>query len=70
MAEPIDPRVVDLNARIFAGRLTLKDVLRRAQVPPSTWLRWRKGGDPRRATLAKIDSAITSILTEQEATRG
>lgn len=67
MAKPIDPRVVDLNARIFAGRLDLRQVLNRAGVPRSTWWRWVKlGSDPRRDTLAKIDSAITAKLIEKE----
>lgn len=70
MANPIDPRVVDLHARIFAGRLVLNKVLRRAGVAPSTWTRLKAGSDPRRATLEKIDQAITQMITEQEATSG
>lgn len=64
MAKPIDPRVVDLNARIFAGRLVLNEVLTRAGVPRSTWARWKAGSDPRRATLEKVDVAITQKLNE------
>lgn len=70
MAKPIDPRVVDLNTRIFAHRLVVKDVLRRASVPPSTWTRWKAGADARRATLDKVDQAITQLINEQEALRG
>ena len=67
MAKPIDPRVVELQSRIFAGRLDLRQVLNRAHVPRSTWWRWVKhGSDPRRETLQKISAAIIAKLTEKE----
>lgn len=71
MAEPIDPRVVALQSRIFAGRLKLNEVLNRAGVPTSTWWRWvTHGSDPRRKTLDKIDAAITAKIAEKEALSG
>lgn len=71
MAKPIDPRVVDLNSRIFAGRLVLSEVLNRAGVPFSTWWRWVKhGAEPRRDTIGKVDRAITAKLAEKEAADG
>lgn len=70
MAEIIDPRVIELNTRIFVARLKLHHVLKRANLPRSTWHRWRSGSDPRRATLAKVDQAIIQMINEKDANHG
>jgi predicted transcriptional regulator len=70
MAAEIDPRVIALSTQMFSKGLTVSHVLRRAGVPGSTWTRWRQGSDPRRVTLAKVEAAIASILTEKETADG
>lgn len=70
MAKAIDPRVVEVQSRIFAGRLDLNQVLSRAGVHRTTWWRWVNGTDPRRDTLLKIDNAIRALLQEKEDQNG
>lgn len=66
MLKPIDDDVVALQARIFAGRLKLNEVLNRAHVNRSTWSRWVKGGDPKKSTIKRIHQAIDAKIGERE----
>lgn len=66
--EPVESEVVALQARIFAGRLKLNEVLNRAGVNRSTWFRWVRGdAEPKLSTLRKIGAAIDAKLQEKNA---
>ncbi|APZ81800.1 hypothetical protein vBEliSR6L_35 [Erythrobacter phage vB_EliS_R6L] len=44
--------------RVFAARLTMKDVLRIANVAESTWSRAKSRGTIRAKTLGRVEDAI------------
>lgn len=64
---PIHVSVVNTQARIFAERLKVGQVLRRAGLQPSTWWRWTQGAEPKISSLEKVDAAIDAILEERSA---
>ena len=67
MTKPIDDEVIALQARIFAGRLKIGDVLRGAGVHRSTWSRWVAGAEPKLGTLRKVAEAVDAKLADQSA---
>jgi len=67
--EPVHPMIVGLQARVFANRLDMPKVLRRAKVGRATWWRWvKRDGDPRLNTLDRISRAIDEMIAEQTPT--
>ena len=65
MEQIVCPEVVELQARIFAHRLKLPAVLKRAGVHRSSWHRWSHGGDVRNSTIAKMRTAIDDMIGER-----
>lgn len=67
---PIDPEVIRLQSRIFAGKLRVGEVLNRAGIKRSTWWHWTKGAIPSLPNIRRMDAAITAKLDEKDAARG
>lgn len=65
MEQIVCPEVVELQARIFAHRLKLPAVLKRAGVHRSSWHRWSHGGDVRNSSIAKMRTAIDGMIEER-----
>ena len=63
---PILPEVVDLQTRMFVGRLKLGEVLTHARVKRSTWWRWTQGAEPKRQTLKKVSDAIDALTNSKD----
>lgn len=64
MKQIVSPEVVALQARMFAYRLKLPDVLKRAGVHRSSWWRWSRGGDVRMKSLGAVREAIDAMIAE------
>jgi len=70
MVRPIHPLVVDVYARVFANRLKLPVVLKRAKVCRQSWWRWTQGVVPRLESLDRISTAIDQLIEEKDAKNG
>lgn len=57
----IAPEVLELQSLIWANKLRVSHVMRRANVAPSTWTRWSNGSQPNLGTLRKIKAAIGEL---------
>lgn len=60
------PEVVTLQARIFAERLKLGQVLNRAGLNRSTWSRWVSGSEPKLSNLDAMNAAIDAKIAERK----
>lgn len=63
MGAPLPP-IATLADRAFRAGLKMPDVLRRAEVPMSTWRRWAQGGNYTSTTLAKLEKALGELIEE------
>lgn len=50
---------------MFAHRLKLPAVLKRAGIHRSSWHRWSHGGDVRNSNVAKMRTAIDAMIAER-----
>lgn len=57
----IAPEVLELQSLIWRNKLRVSQVMRRANVAPSTWTRWATGAQPNTATLRKVRGAIEEL---------
>ncbi len=58
--------VCSINDHAFRHGVRIVDLLRRAQVAQSTWMRWRQGAAPNLATLDKLHTTLDQIIAEDE----
>lgn len=64
----IDPQIEALEKLAGEAKLNMADVLREAEVAPSTWFRWRrKGVEPKVRTLRRVQAAIERGAAETRA---
>ncbi len=63
----INPLVVELQARMFAGGLRIGEVLRKAGLERTTWWRWTQGAEPKFSSVEKMKTAIEEIQRERAA---
>ncbi len=63
----IHPTVVDLQARMFAERLKIAEVMRQADLRPSTWWRWTQGAEPKISSVEKVRQAIEAAVQARAA---
>jgi hypothetical protein len=63
------PEVEALQAQMFAARLRLGPVLKRAGMSPGTWSRWTRGAEPKLSSLQAVQTAIHQMLLDREASQ-
>lgn len=57
--------IADLNDRAFRSGVPIADVLKRAGVAFSTWMRWRRGVAAKPETIDRCNAALQQIITER-----
>jgi hypothetical protein len=60
------PEVAALADHCFRAGVNVPDVLRRAKVAPSTWMRWRRGMSHSSSTMFALRAALAEIIKENE----
>ena len=67
--DTIAPEVIDLQSRIWSNRLRVAQVIRKAEVAPSTWTRWVNGSQPNLRTLRRVSLAVevlSGLITQEQ----